>query len=87
MTRILYIPTGEFLRYGCNFLTPGTPAQGIPGPWYSETNIDNLYMTPEEEILTITNFTKDQFILHNGWMKENKLKFPILREELEIIYD
>ncbi len=73
MTKILYIPTGDFL----NFISE-TPDLSLTTTVFEEAVMGTL--TPDDFIdLTISfqqlmNFTND-------------VHLPILREELEIIYD
>jgi hypothetical protein len=76
MTKILYIPTGEYIK-----LYPTYTKQILPG---QRTIIveESVYRTVEQAIDSILRlYTKNDLIM----AMENNLISPILREELLII--
>lgn len=69
--KILYIPTGEFLI-----------SNGITSIYWSF----DKYSCPSIEFLLeeILSVNKNKY---SGWAIRNNISLPLLREELEIIYD
>jgi hypothetical protein len=79
MTRILYIPTGEYLKYYTylneNEITIESVLEEIMGKEDIEIEI--------EEILSM----EQHKTRYSDWIKLNNLILPVLPNELEIIYD
>jgi hypothetical protein len=76
MTKILYIPTGEYIK-----LYPTYTEQTLPG---QRTIIveESVYRTVEQAIEVLLKIcTKDDLFMS----RENNLISPILREELLIV--
>lgn len=76
MTKILYVPTGEFIIFNSE------------EKFLSETVLENINEysgSAEGEIECLLAVTPNEYNIR--WAETNKIIFPILREELEIIYD
>lgn len=74
MIKILYIPTGEYLKWYAENGSLGT------------TDLTKTHFISIEQ--TIYNLTTSAYGASSYWIKTNNIvKFPLVREELEIIYD
>lgn len=77
MIKLLYIPTGEYLRF------------------YSYTNIaTEIDISILHDFTTVNEFISKFFVVDSlafvgdCWKKDNNIvKFPMLKEEIVIIYD
>jgi hypothetical protein len=74
MTKILYIPTGEYLQYW-----------EFKESKYTSI-IEDIELEVEEELVGLTNIGRGDYLI-NDWLEHNKIILPILLSELEIIYD
>lgn len=75
MPKILYIPTGEYLKF----------YSGKYPNWLKETSIEALGGSLESKVEFLVN--DSNFYPSSDWVETNKVVLPILRSELEIIYD
>ena len=81
MTKILYIPTGEYLKYYCHL---DLDTSKITTDCRLEEVMEKEDIEREiEEILRMGDH-KNRF---RNWTKLNNLSLPVLRNELEIIKD
>ena len=78
MTKILYIPTGEYLKY----INPETDYG------FSEIILEHIGIyNPIFELYEICSLTEEQTRGYSDWLLANGIKVPAILEEFEIIYD
>lgn len=82
MTKLLYIPTNQFIIF---YTSPFSPT-------LNTINMEELYSfngVVEKEINFILDGVNNSFNYYekNWLIKKNNIKLPLLREELEVIYD
>jgi len=76
MAKILYIPTGQYLKFynGSN----------VNYPTEVEWEKLDAVLTVEKKL---EHLTSEKFSCSDNWLEINKVILPILKSEIEIIYD
>ncbi len=80
MTKILYIPTGEYLRYY------DVNGDNLYGPSLVRIEDCNDMESAQAEVNMLIEENSDIESAHE-WLEANNIILPILKSELEIIYD
>ena len=80
MTKILCVTTGQYLKFN---------SRDAAALLLTEVELENVCGTPlpEVEIDCIIHMDESEATKCKVWFDVNGLKWPVLKEELEIVYD